>query len=114
MTDEFVSAFKTLLDLGRILDKKMERLGLLSNSEYGFIKDQFFNVTLPDLVGACQQIVRGEPYEKAELRLKRVLPAVRTALDKLRKVEQGRSLSADFDEIERLLGIIVRHAKVDL
>ena len=75
MERDFVEKLKELLDISRSVEQELELKGLKSTApEIGIIKEQLFRTTLPSLVGACQAMARGEPTERAEIRLKRDLP----------------------------------------
>jgi len=109
MEREFVEKLKELLDISRAVEQELEMQGLKSTApEIGIVKEQLFRTTLPSLVGACQAIARGEPTERAEIRLKRDFPAAFTGLDKIKQTPQGKKLATQLDKIRGLVEYVQR------
>jgi hypothetical protein len=107
MERDFVEKLKELLDLSRNVELELEQNGLKSTTpEIGIIKEQLFRTTIPSLVGACQAIARGEPMERAEIRLKRDFPAAYSGLDKIRQTPAGKKIVAHLDKLKVLVDYI--------
>jgi len=101
---ELPTKLKQLNDLIRKLQDTMEIKGIkVVSLEHSTKINQFFQNNIPNIISACQGLLRGEPTEKHELRLAKDFPSVFENLEKIKELPQAKEFKETLDQIESIL-----------
>jgi len=104
MKKEIPTKLKKLGELVKALELKLEERGFrITASEHGVNIGQFLDHNIPNIISACQGLLRGESSERHYLRLQKEFAIVFRNLDKIKSLPQAKALSSEIEEIESIL-----------
>ena len=104
MKSEIPSKLKKLNQLSRSLETDLEESGVrVTALAHAVHVNQFFQNNIPNIVGACQGLLRGEANERHILRLEKSFISVFSNLEKIKDIPQTKKYLKEIGEIENIL-----------